>query len=254
MKKPARPKPTEINGAKLYKVLSPTGESQNGGSLKWDLPKEGQPGKWHEVQAVSMCSKGLHLTTDPVQWRKPNCRVFEVEAEGFETKDDGSVSFSGDKCVARRARLLRELSDAELADVGIIRFGEHAAKGEKRVIVEGSAQVTAYDSAKVTAYDSAQVTATGSAKVTATGSAKVTAYDSAQVTATGSAKVTATGSAKVTAYDSAQVTAYDSADVSLPEQDRWGCPNKATCELKDEAACIDRRSGKVVFLKAEGAA
>ena len=91
---------------KLYKVLV-NGESCSGGNMKWSLPrKEGRkwiPGEWHEVSGeLKICSTGLHLTTERFKWYKWGCTAYEVEAE--EIKEWGD-----DKCVCRRARLLKEV-------------------------------------------------------------------------------------------------------------------------------------------------
>jgi hypothetical protein len=274
-------KATILDGKKLYKVLSATGESQNGGALKWSLPGPNGPGEFHEVPAVLICNRGLHLTAEPARWWKANSRVFEVEAEHFGEQinwDGKRTKWHEDKVVAQRVRLVRELSESELASVGIFKSGYHEVKENKLYIAEGSAQVTANGSAKVTAYgsaqvtanDSAQVTANDSAQVTAYGSAKVTANDSAQVTANGSAQVTANDSAKVTANDSAKVTAYGSAQVTANDSAKvtaygsaqvtgngksligtWAgsmwYSNMSAVTLADDAVHVDYRSGKPEF-------
>ena len=218
--------PTTIDGRKLYKVLSPEGTSQNGGTLKWSLPSGDQPGDWHETSRALMCHEGLHLTVEPLAWHKERCRVFEVEALELATDHAGAVLREEDKVVARRVRLLRELSDDELVSINIFRTGKHDLR-EGRGVAEGSAQVTA----------------SGSAQVTASGSAQVTAYDSAQVTAYNRAQVTAYDSAQVTAYDSAQVTASGESLVST-RKTYW---NEAKVTLTEAACHVDFRSGTAVF-------
>jgi len=191
--------------SKLYKVLV-DGQSSHGGNLTWKLPKGRKPGAWHEVEdEVRMCSNGLHLTTDPAVWWKPDCKIYEVEAEGV-------VADASDKCAAKRVRLLKELSAKELESLRIFSSGSHEVKAGV-TIAYGSAQVKAYGSTQVRAYDSAQVKAYGSTQVEACGSAQVEAYGSAQVEAYYSAQVRAYDSTQVAAYDSAQVKAYDSAQV-----------------------------------------
>jgi hypothetical protein len=85
---------------KLYKILV-DGKSCNGGNLKWSLPKDGKPGKWHKVKGdLKICEKGLHLTNKPYNWYSWGCTCFEAEAKGIkEWKDD--------KCVCREVRLLK---------------------------------------------------------------------------------------------------------------------------------------------------
>jgi hypothetical protein len=48
-----------------YKILK-NGRSCNGGKMTWSLPKDGVPGKWHEVTGdLVRCQNGLHLTSEP---------------------------------------------------------------------------------------------------------------------------------------------------------------------------------------------
>jgi hypothetical protein len=92
----------------FYKVLGQNGESLHGGDLIWPLPTEGAngewvPGAWVEVEGeIKACSNGLHLTTEPGNWYKPDCRIFIAEGEG-------DCASEGDKTAFRRARLLREV-------------------------------------------------------------------------------------------------------------------------------------------------
>ena len=170
---------------KLYKVLV-GGASCHGGDLRWSLPKrEGEtwmPGEWHEVEGdLERCSNGLHLTSDPARWWKPNCEIFLVEAEDFDGDEDEDA-----KVVARRVRLLRQLSDEELIDLRIFRSGQHQATGDKAYVASGSASVRASGSASVRASGSASVRASDSASVEASDSASVEAWDSASVRASGS--------------------------------------------------------------------
>ena len=139
--------------------------------MTWSLPQGKRPGKWHRVTGeLRICSNGLHVTNKPVIWFDERCgnEVYEVEIRG-ERQDEGD-----DKLCVRSVRLLRRLSDADLASVNIFRTpGEHVVK-DGVAKASGSATVTASGSATVTAYDSATVTAYGSATVTASGSATVT--------------------------------------------------------------------------------
>jgi len=189
----------------LFKVLV-DGRSCHGGDFSWSLPQGAQPGDWHEVDAVEMCRQGFHLTDWPPRWWLPTCAIYVVEAEGVL----GDASTDADrKCVAKKVRLLRLASDAELAAVGVFLSGSHVFRDNATGIASGSASVEAYDSASVEAYDSASVEAYGSASVEAYDSASVEAYDSASVEAYGSASVKASGSASVKASGSASVEAKD---------------------------------------------
>ncbi|MBK9272777.1 MAG: hypothetical protein IPM48_14425 [Saprospiraceae bacterium] len=91
---------------KLYKILV-DGRSCHGGDLKWSLPtKKGNkwiPGEWHEVKGdLKICERGLHLTKKPFMWYRLGCTNYEAEVEDI-------ISWYGDKCVVRRARLLKEV-------------------------------------------------------------------------------------------------------------------------------------------------
>jgi hypothetical protein len=87
---------------KLYKILI-NGKSCNGGTLKWDLPKDGNPGKWHSVRGeINICAKGLHLTKKRYMWYSWGCTCYEAEAKDIKEWED-------DKCVCRSARLIKEV-------------------------------------------------------------------------------------------------------------------------------------------------
>jgi hypothetical protein len=44
---------------KYYKILTEDGHSCHGGKLKWNLPKNGKPGKWHHVKGdITICDWG----------------------------------------------------------------------------------------------------------------------------------------------------------------------------------------------------
>ena len=93
---------TKKVGRKLYKILV-DGKSCSGGHLTWSLPTKAKPGDWHAIRGkIIPCSVGLHLTDDPVAWWTPGCQVYEVEAVGVSL-------IEGDKYVARRVRLLRQI-------------------------------------------------------------------------------------------------------------------------------------------------
>ena len=152
---------------KLYKVLV-DGKSCYGGTLAWSLPSDGAPGDWHRVDGqLSMCNRGIHLTSDPASWWVNGCRVYEAEAEEIAGVDGDS------KTLCRGARLMRELTDAiELQSLRIYTSGSHQISSGK-IVASGSASVEASDSASVRASDSASVRAYGSASVVAYGSASV---------------------------------------------------------------------------------
>jgi hypothetical protein len=247
----------------LYKVLI-DGKSCHSGILTWSLPKEGQPGEWHSVEGpLRKCSNGLHFTDTPAIWWKPGCTVYLAEAEEIVGTCDEDTDR---KVVARRGRLLREVTKDELRALNIFLDGRGEVKdvkgiasgsaqveasgsaqvkasGSAQVKASGSAQVEAWDSAQVKAsgsaqveaWDSAQVEAWDSAQVEAWDSAQVEAWDSAQVKASGSAQVEASGSAQVEAWDSAQVEAWDSAQVEAWDSAQVKASGSAQVEAWDSA-------------------
>ena len=106
---------------KLYKVLV-NGESCHGGNMVWDLPKQlkngkWKPGKWHKVDgAISVCERGLHLTTDPSQWLVGGCSIYEAEARGIK-------DWADNKCVCSSARLIKKVT----FNTGVENSGEYNA-------------------------------------------------------------------------------------------------------------------------------
>lgn len=104
---------------KWYKVLV-KGRSCNGGTLQWDLPKDGKPGKWHGVEGeLSRCEHGIHLTHKPYAWYKWGCTCYEAEPDLSlpMIPDDGT------KAVFTRARLSREVPHPDWW-VDVVRFAE----------------------------------------------------------------------------------------------------------------------------------
>lgn len=122
---------TKTKPVNLYKVLA-DGKSCSGGDLVWSLPSDdGKPGNWHEVEGpLVQCKNGLHLTPDPGNvWGQHHApEAYLVEAEGVEIGDptrDWEV-------VARRVRLVRRLTWAELAEFGITPDGiDHGHKHQR---------------------------------------------------------------------------------------------------------------------------
>lgn len=114
----------------LYKVLV-DGCSVHGGDLTWSLPNGAKPGEWHEVEGeIEPCRTGLHLTNDPARWWRDSAEVYLVETAGKLVP----VAHD-DKVVASKARLVRRLTWAELAEFGITidaQFPRAPAKGLKQ--------------------------------------------------------------------------------------------------------------------------
>ena len=89
---------------KYYKVLKNDGSCANGGSGKWHLPKRGKPGEWMpKIEGkLELCANGYHICQpqDLIHWLDE--AIFEVEFDGEIVEDD-------DKCVVRKARLVRKV-------------------------------------------------------------------------------------------------------------------------------------------------
>lgn len=96
-----------------YKVLK-NGRSCSGGKMTWSLPKDGEPGRWHEVDGdLKQCSNGLHLTSEPAYLMgngTQQCYLAEIEGEAigpFETE-----------LVCRKVRLVQLVPWEELIPEG----------------------------------------------------------------------------------------------------------------------------------------
>ena len=86
-----------------YKVLAEDGTPCNGGTGKWNLPHDGQPGEWMpEIAGLVPCKRGYHVCTAEqlVRWFGPT--IYEVECGGEHVEQ-------ADKHVFGRARLIRKL-------------------------------------------------------------------------------------------------------------------------------------------------
>lgn len=90
----------------LYKITTPDGCPCHGGSGTWNLPHDGQPGEWREAKGKLVpCENGLHLVrgSQLLRWL-PN-----QESRLWLAETDGPVIDHGDKFVARKVRLVREI-------------------------------------------------------------------------------------------------------------------------------------------------
>ena len=89
----------------LFKVLNEDGTCYNGGTGKWLLPHDGQPGDWMPAieGELEPCENGYHLCrkTDLLDWLGPD--IYEAECRGECIEADYKI-------VVREARLLRKLA------------------------------------------------------------------------------------------------------------------------------------------------
>jgi len=122
--------------ATLYKVVGPHGEARNIPSgvpaFRWSLPTRRArgrwtPGEWHAVAPpILTCSRGLHVTTDPLMWLGDDvaARIFVAEVDGQRGEE------REDKIAVERARLVREVALIELfPGVRILRGSVGASRG-----------------------------------------------------------------------------------------------------------------------------
>jgi len=93
-----------MNRPALYKVLNADGSVCNGGTGKWPLPRNGEPGEWHWVRGPLVpCENALHLCRreDLIYWLGP--AIFAAESAGDEWLEEKS------KVCVRRARLVHHI-------------------------------------------------------------------------------------------------------------------------------------------------
>ena len=204
------------------KVLR-SGASWHGGSHVWSLPHSQPdgtvtPGEWTPAVTPRLCSSGWHLTTEPARWWgvETTVRAYLAEWDGAVARVEGEDKFAAERC-----RLLRELTQDELATCGVFLSGEHEVRAGF-AWASGSSTVRAYDSSTVRAYDSSTVRASGSSTVTASGSSTVTAYGSSTVTAYDSSKTHAAGRSTATAWSG--TTVVTRADQGCIVDRRHGAP------------------------------
>jgi hypothetical protein len=199
---------------KLYKILV-NGESSHGGNLKWSLPKNGKPGKWNEVKGdLKICNKGLHLTSKPYNWYKWGCTNYEAEAKGIKEWD-------GDKCVARKVRLLKEVPhpkwwlkaekfvNTELKEINWLKSDGKPLKKWKVFYGDSwnAAMIAAGDAAMIAARVAAGVAAGDAAMIAARDAAGNAARDAAMI----AAMIAAGDAAMIAAGVAAGVAAGDAA-------------------------------------------
>ena len=89
---------------RLYKVVTAEGKPCHGGSqdFTWPLPTQQadgsyEPGEWTAVTGtLSLCARGLHLTSEPAQWWMDSAVCFEAEYDGECVYEGGDIGL----CVA----------------------------------------------------------------------------------------------------------------------------------------------------------
>ena len=91
---------------RLFKVLGKDGEPFHGGSGKWSLPANGEPGDWMPPIKGDLvpCANGYHLCRekDLLRWLGPT--IWAAEYRGERIDDD-------EKIVVREARLIYQYAN-----------------------------------------------------------------------------------------------------------------------------------------------
>lgn len=83
-----------------YKIVGPNGEAVNGGAGKYDVPKDGKPGKWMpKIDDPYACRRGYHLVPESgiSYWGREGRLLCIAEGRGaFDThgSSDGKVAFA----------------------------------------------------------------------------------------------------------------------------------------------------------------
>ena len=164
----------------LCKVLV-DGRSCHGGNMEWSLPSVKGPGKWHQFDGqIEICRSGLHLTTAPYQsWMLWGARVYEVEAQGI-------IEWREDKCVCRRARLIREVAEPWWTEAGefvaklpSVPYFQPDDKPLRSWKLFTAAAGDAGDVARAAAWDAAGAAARDAARDAAQAAARAAAWDAA---------------------------------------------------------------------------
>jgi hypothetical protein len=200
-----------------YKVLGPNGESINGGTGRWPLPKDGQPGEWVEVAGPPLipCKHGLHVCTIdqlPI-WLGPT--IWRVEIDGELLRQDN-------KCVVRRARLLSRCDawTEQTARLFAVACASRALDRERAAGREPDPQswaalevATRYANKTATKEELASARAAGAAAVVAAWAAAVAAAGDADIawTAAVAAAVAAAKAAAGATGDAARDAAWAAA-------------------------------------------
>lgn len=201
--------------------------SCHGGDFKWNHPTlkaDGtwKPGRWTKpVLDPYLCYKGYHLTDDPVGWwTGPNLRAFLVEYDGKVDQSyywglNSSWSSKDRKIAVETCRLLRPLTDKELAGYNVFTKGRHVFSGTE-CVVKGTATVEVED-CDVLALENSKVVARGESRVRAHDNSRITSWAHSVVRAFDNVAVHAHGNSFVVAKMQSKITLYGHAEFSKVE-------------------------------------
>lgn len=129
----------------------------------WDLPKQvgGQwvPGAWMPSVEPDLGVSGYHLTDDPVRWwgvvhRDVDQRVYLVQTRG---KSEAGIAGASLDVAVESARLLRPLTDEELADLNVIHSGTHGREAPMGLAVVTGGVLHCVDVGTVRIYNHGEI-------------------------------------------------------------------------------------------------
>jgi len=209
----------------MYKVLNEDGSCCYGGQGRWPLPTKRldgtwTPGAWLEVEGkLKSCANGLHACRDEQVLDYLGSAMFELEYEG-------EVQDTGDKCVGRKARLLRRfegwnprsqrLFASDCAE-RMLPLYEAAYPNDTRPRVaidtarryaNGEATLQELAAASDAAWDAASAAARAAAWDAAWDAARDAAWDAARAAARAAAWDAARAAARAAAWDAAWGAAW----------------------------------------------
>jgi hypothetical protein len=215
-----------------YKVLAENGAAHHGGNGRWNLPKNGNPGRWKTVKGdLVPCRNGLHVCTREqlVHWLGP--AIYEVEVDPAEILD------AGDKTVVRRARLLRRLDTWDERTARL--FAADCAERALRTVAKSTGKRS--DPRSRAAVRAAREYANGNISAAELSAARDAAGDAAWAAA-GDAAWAAAGDA---AGDAAWAAAGDAARAAAGDAARaaaWAAAGDAAWDAAGDAAWAAERA------------
>jgi hypothetical protein len=200
----------------MYKVLV-DGKSNHGGNLEWDLPKNGNPGKWHSVKGkISKCSNGLHLTEKPYEWFKWGCDIYIAEGKGQKEGDESKIAFRSARLIKKidkpewlnnAEKFVKEIINVKWFCNGKLPKNKKIKMFETRDAVRDAASAAAWDVARAVAWDDARAAAWAAAR----DAARDDARDAARDVARDVARAVASAAARDVASAAASAVAEDAA-------------------------------------------
>lgn len=197
----------------------------------WDLPKEvdGQwvPGEWTTPVQPGLGVSGYHLTDDPVRWwsvvhQDTDQQIYIAETRG---KVDGCAGIGPFDVAVESARLLRPLTDEELADLNVIRSDNRGKKDPLNLAVVTGGELFCGDVGTLHAFNRGGVNLSGHI------SGCVNLYQHSRATIRGSGFVHAMGDSTVSVFGAVKVQAVHGSNIHARDKCTVECHNEAKVTL-----------------------